>query len=449
MMLPYIIPFKIGESMKQITDDEIKTIEGILTAIKARGDIPVPEPEPLPTTGKITVTSIPTGIWVELDSVTQGQTPITIENVLPGTHDMWFYLRPSYISQQKTVVVEAGKVTELSIALVPEPVDKTTLYLSTPPTGSGLSPILANGSNETSKLQALFNWAVPNGYKKISFPANKTIGITDSVSFPPNLEYEGNKCTLFLLDDSYIISDGYYTFNYYGSNDCNIHHLIFDGNMNKQTRPSSCNGIPLKDYYFPKCPNGGIVFQNANNVRFEYNEVKNYGGYMVEILKGDNAIIKNNTIHDGWQYGICLAGTSADFCNNATVSNNTIYRMGQVGIKLQHTSNSLISKNNIIIPNRYDLFSVPSKGSPEPTGIRLYSYDGANKYVTISDNVITGVSGVNNEIGVSSDDSNNTNIAITNNILNKCKTGIYIAGFKLAAYTGNVFNGCVTNSVGV
>ena len=60
---------------------------------------------------------------------------------------------------------------------------------------------------------------------------------------------------------------------------------------------------------------------------------------MIESVKGDNVVIKNNIIHDGWQYGICTAGTDSDYSNNLLVSNNKIYRMGQVGIKIQHTSN--------------------------------------------------------------------------------------------------------------
>jgi hypothetical protein len=300
--------------------------------------------------------------------------------------------------------------------------------------------IKGDGSDETAKLQSAFDYAASNGYKVVSFPAGKTIGISDTITFPGNMEYNGNGCTLYLLDDSYIIAESYYTFNYYAEDNVYIHHMIFDGNMNRQYRPT-----PPSGYYFPLRPNGGIVMYN--NARFEYNEVKNYGGYMVEVSHGDNAIITHNLIHDGWQYGICTAGTDSDYSNNAVVTDNTIYRMGQVGIKIQHTSNSRFEGNTITIPGRYDLFSVPSIGSPEPTGIRLYSFDGPNNHLTITGNTITG-SGGNNEIAIQSDDSWNTYITITNNQIRNAYTGINIK-FNNGVITGNTINyvgTCIANS---
>jgi hypothetical protein len=300
--------------------------------------------------------------------------------------------------------------------------------------------IKGDGSDETAKLQSAFDYAASNGYKVVSFPAGKTIGVSDTITFPGNMEYNGNGCTLYLLDDSYIIAESYYTFNYYTGDNVYIHHLIFDGNMNRQYRPT-----PPSGYYFPLRPNGGIVMYN--NARFEYNEVRNYGGYMVEISHGDNAIISHNLIHDGWQYGICTAGTDSDYSNNAVVTDNVIYRMGQVGIKIQHTSNSLFEGNTITIPGRYDLFSVPSIGSPEPTGIRLYSFDGPNNHVTITGNTITG-SGGNNEIAIQSDDSSNTYITITNNQIRNAYTGINIK-FNNGVITGNTISyvgTCIANS---
>jgi parallel beta-helix repeat protein len=213
--------------------------------------------------------------------------------------------------------------------------------------------------------------------------------------------------------------------------------------MNKQYRPHPPDG-----YYFPYRPNGGIVMYDG--ARFEYNEVKNYGGYMVEISHGDNAIISNNIIHDGWQYGITTAGSSSHYSENARISGNTIYRMGQVGIKMQHTSNSVITNNKITLPSRYDLFtsswphntgSGTPDGSPSPTGIRLYSYDGPNDHVTITGNTIIG-NGGNNEVAIESDTSANYYITITNNQIMNAYTGINIK-FNNGIITGNTLSDCV------
>jgi hypothetical protein len=286
--------------------------------------------------------------------------------------------------------------------------------------------IKADGSDETSELQSAFNYAKSNGYTAICFPAGeKTIGISDQIYIPANMEIIGNQCTIKLLDMSAI---GHWRWTIDTGVGVYIHHLKINGNMNNQ--PEKEND---PDYYFPKLPNDGIALRD--NARFEYNEVYNFGGYTVESVKGDNVIIKNNVIHDGWQYAICTAGTASDYSNNAVVTDNQIYRMGQVGIKIQHTSNSRFERNTITMPALYDLFSDPPDGSPSPTGIRLYSLDGPNDHLNISGNAITGTGG-NNEIAIESDTSENTDISITNNQISNADTGINI-NFNNGIITGN------------
>jgi parallel beta-helix repeat protein len=287
-------------------------------------------------------------------------------------------------------------------------VSSSTLYL----TNFGIK---ADGSDETAKLQSALTYAKSNGYTAVSFPTGgKTIGISDPIYIPANMEIIGNECTIKLLAMSGI---GHWVWTIDTGPGVYIHNLKINGNKDNQQASSD------PGYYFPKAPNDGIALRDG--ARFENNEVYNFGGYMVESVKGDNVVIKNNILHDGWQYAICTAGLDSDYSNNLVVSNNKIYRMGQVGIKIQHTSNSRFEGNTITMPARYDLFSVPSIGSPEPTGIRLYSYDGPNNHLTITGNTIIGTGG-NNEIAIESDTSANNYITITNNQIRNAYKGINI-----------------------
>ena len=304
-----------------------------------------------------------------------------------------------------------------------------TLYL----TDHGIK---ADGSDETARLQSALNYAKSNGYTAVSFPpGGKTIGISDPIYIPAKMEIIGNECTIKLLAMSGI---GHWVWTIDTGPGVYIHNLKINGNKDNQQASSD------PDYYFPKAPNDGIALRDG--ARFENNEVYNFGGYMIESVKGDNVVIKNNIIHDGWQYGICTAGLDSDYSNNLLVSNNKIYRMGQVGIKIQHTSNSRFEGNTITLPARYDLFSVPGIGSPEPTGIRLYSYDGPNNHLTITGNTIIGTGG-NNEVAIESDTSANNYITITNNQIKNAYTGINVK-FNNGIITGNTIDyvrTCIAN----
>jgi hypothetical protein len=253
------------------------------------------------------------------------------------------------------------------------------------------------------------------------------------------MEYIGNDCEIKTLADSDI---GHWIWTIDTGTGVYIHNLKLNGNMNYQTIPH-----PAVDYYFPYMPNDGIVLRE--NARFENNEVYNYGGYMIEVYKGNNVVISNNTIHTGWQYGIALAGSSSDYANNATVADNVIYDMGEVGIKTLYTSNSLITRNTITMPAKYDLFTSSSPhntgvgepdGSPEPSGIRFYSSDGANSNVNFTDNDIYGTGG-NDEAAVRTDSStySDTNNRITLNNIYTAENGILLGSkFSTGTVTGNV-----------
>jgi parallel beta-helix repeat protein len=269
--------------------------------------------------------------------------------------------------------------------------------------------IKGDGSDETAKLKSAFDYAASHSIKAIVFPAGKTIGINNYVETPENLEYIGNGCTIKLINNAAINHENCFLYFHAGSY---VHNLIFDGNDANQGGTST-NGIML-----------------YTNDRFENNEVKNVGAYSIYTYKGDNILINNNIVHDSRQYGIATSGegfpTVSDYSNNITITNNIIYNCGQVGIKIRQTSNSLVKGNIITIPtSRYD---------DAPAGIRLYSFDGANNHITITNNQISGPG--DGSIAISSDDSANSYISITNNQVTNANTGIKI-NFNNGIITGN------------
>jgi parallel beta-helix repeat protein len=275
--------------------------------------------------------------------------------------------------------------------------------------------IKGDGTNEGSKLQDALDYAAANGFKKVIFPTKKIIGVTDYVETPENIELVGNGCTIRLVDNAII--DHEKGFLYIHEN-CHTHDLKFDGNRWNQTLVGGINGRP-------GATNGIILYTGS---RFENNEVFNIGAYSLYTYKGDNIVINNNIIHDSWQYGIATAGEPGDFSNNITITNNIIYKCEQVGIKLRYCSNSLVSGNTVTMP------IVP--GGEDPRGIALYSFDGPNNNIKITNNTISGL-GAGYDTGISSDDQNNTAITITGNRIDNVWVGIRIQ-FPNPVMSGNV-----------
>jgi hypothetical protein len=307
--------------------------------------------------------------------------------------------------------------------------------------------VTGDGTDETTELQNCLDAASSGDI--VSLPTGlPTILTGQPVDIPAGIELAGNGATLKLKDDADLSQyHGYYTGNYYVGSDTWIHHVVFDGNMANQNVPDYCGaGRNYRwdtDYYFPRCPNVGIVMPYADNVLFEYNEVKNYGGYSLEVYYGDDVIIQHNIVHDGWQYGIILAGKSSDYVDNALIEHNFIYDMGQCGVKTVYATNSIINGNTIHVPGLYDLFTLDHTpyGSPAPTGVRLYSADGPNDHITISNNYISGNGGDNDEIAIQSDNTDNSYITITNNTVYDVDLGMNLPLGTTAYVVGNgVYN---------
>jgi parallel beta-helix repeat protein len=268
--------------------------------------------------------------------------------------------------------------------------------------------IKATGSDETAGLQDALDYAGAHSICSVVFPANGTIGISKSIEAPGRVELIGNGCTLKLVDHSGMVyGDSLFVVGAHSY----VHHLKFDGNMNNQD----------------DTPNGVYLLTDS---RFEDNEVFNVSAYMLGTYVGDNIIINHNSVHDTRQYGIATSGEGfpnvTDYSDNITITNNTIYNCGQVGIKIRQTSNSRVEGNILTIPtSAYD---------DAPAGIRLYSFDGDNHHIAITNNQISAPG--DGSIAIASDDAPNEYISITNNQITDANTGIDIH-FNDGIVTGN------------
>ncbi len=80
---------------------------------------PSPAPAPEPTTGTLQLTSTPPGAQVELDGAVVGTTPLVLDEVEAGTHEVVF-TRSGHEPARMNVSVAAGEARQLTAALTPQ-----------------------------------------------------------------------------------------------------------------------------------------------------------------------------------------------------------------------------------------------------------------------------------------------------------------------------------------
>jgi parallel beta-helix repeat protein len=280
--------------------------------------------------------------------------------------------------------------------------------------------IRGDGTDETSKLQSAFDYARDHSIRTVVFPQNKVITITSMVRFWGGLTVVGNGSTL---------KRKAYASMYPGSmlsvwDGARVSGLIIDGNY------------WTDDYGNPETySDNGVIL--GDNVVFDNNEVKNVRAYSVQVYGDSNVVITNNKIHESYQYGITTGGGVGGESHNITVTGNTIYNCQQVGIKIRGTHGAVIRNNKITM----------AENSQFGRGISLYSYDLPNDDILIDGNTITGSFKGGNMDGISSDNSQNTKIRITNNIVSKCDIGIDLH-FTGGTITGNKISECSTSIAG-
>lgn len=87
-----------------------------------------------PLFGTVKVSSIPSGAKLVFDNVNKGTTPVTVQNVLAGSHTISL-TKDGYFEYDADIAVSGGKTTTLSVPLVPitPPANGTLFVNSTPP----------------------------------------------------------------------------------------------------------------------------------------------------------------------------------------------------------------------------------------------------------------------------------------------------------------------------
>lgn len=92
-----------------------------------------------PTTGSVSITSVPSGAEVYLDNAFRGLSPLTLDSVSPGTHGILIRLS-GYQDWTSQIQVTAGQTTQIAATLLP---------VATPspsPTRTAAFPFLALGA---------------------------------------------------------------------------------------------------------------------------------------------------------------------------------------------------------------------------------------------------------------------------------------------------------------
>jgi hypothetical protein len=96
-----------------VQPNTITTISAVLTPIG-------PNPTPVPATGGFTIISTPDGAEVYVDNLFQGYTPATLNNIVPGQHQILLKYT-GYVDYSTTASVTPGQVTPLAISMQPAP----------------------------------------------------------------------------------------------------------------------------------------------------------------------------------------------------------------------------------------------------------------------------------------------------------------------------------------
>jgi hypothetical protein len=98
---------------------------------------------PNPTTGAISVSSVPSGADVYINNGFKGLSPITVESLTPGTYYVLVRLS-GYQDWQSNTAVSAGSTAQVSAMLIPAPIRTEVPTTQAPaPTQTPLLPATA------------------------------------------------------------------------------------------------------------------------------------------------------------------------------------------------------------------------------------------------------------------------------------------------------------------
>ena len=302
-------------------------------------------------------------------------------------------------------------------------------------TPAGVATFSFDGSDETSALNAVFDYAASHlsTYANIVMPSGKTIYVS-RVDVHAGTYCYGNGCTIKLHHD-------------HGPDKILGCRGTVDGLKVDGSRWAGGSGILTENDGWQSYGIGMYAGSTLKNC-----EIYEIYGYVVDCYGCNTATITGNYIHDCTQYGIASGGGSGGMSYNITITNNIIKDIGDVGIKIRGTNNSTISGNTVIMsPIAYNPNYDPISTGYALRGISFYTADlSNNNNVTVTNNTVVGNIGLagktHSSSGIQCDSTgSSTNCTVTNNNVSNCDTGLDLGELDSPkTVTGNTMTDCDT-----
>jgi hypothetical protein len=143
------------QAMVPVTAGQIATLSATLT--------------PIPTSGGLSITSIPSGAMILVDGIQTGLTPMAVE-LLAGTHSVKLQ-KAGYVEYTGTFVVAAGKVAPVTVQLVAlqqtTPTITMTTVKQTAATGGGTLTIQSVPTNAVIILDGVGQGTTPKSIQNL------------------------------------------------------------------------------------------------------------------------------------------------------------------------------------------------------------------------------------------------------------------------------------------
>jgi len=145
------------------------------------------------STGSISILSTPSGATIYLDSVNQGLTPVTLNNITIGPHPV-VISKTGYKDYQSTVTVSAGKNTTVNPTLTPVPGSTGSINVKSNPLGAtvylddnnqGVTPITLNNIAKGSHALVINMTGYKDYQTSVTVTAGKTTNVNPKLQAAP------------------------------------------------------------------------------------------------------------------------------------------------------------------------------------------------------------------------------------------------------------------------
>lgn len=254
--------------------------------------------------------------------------------------DLYLYKDGSFVNLLNSLVARFNKL-------------QTIIDVTSPP--NSLSPISGNGTDETTKLQNIIDYASTQYTSAIILIPNITVKV-NSLNMKSNLTLTGINREVSCLQHITNATANLLKCDTVSS--VIISNLLIDGNKTNQNYASgldniyinNCSNIIVKNNDSKNAYNAhGVHVNNSTNILIEENLLDNNQGSGIVIGACTQLVINNNTIDSNLQYGI-QDDTSVATSTTIIITNNTIQNNTTSGVTIQK-SNYVKCDGNLIQNN--------------------------------------------------------------------------------------------------